>query len=165
MSTVKDYGFAGKLGFHRPDEDVIPSLSRCKNCGNFPILQVEYDQFDKPVYSFFCNCKDSSNKTHKATMKFALELWNDMNRLEIPSWRELDMLRYIGIVVNPRTASRLFRWNYSIIGKYNDFKKIGTLENGLDIFICNECPEDSIRLISKTDLKNLSNKTTENSNQ
>lgn len=158
MSVVKDYGFANKLGYHRPNEEAIPGLSRCKNCGDYPILKVEYDQFDKPVYSFFCNCKESSNKIEKAPMKFALELWNDMNRLKFPDWRELDMLRYVGIVVNPRTAARLFRWNYSTISKCGMFQRIGVLENGLEVFVCQESPEDSIRLIGKTDLKNLTGK-------
>lgn len=91
-------------------------------------------------------------------MKFALELWNDMNRLKFPDWRELDMLRYVGIVVNPRTAARLFRWNYSTISKCVMFQRIGVLENGLEVFVCQESPEDSIRLIGKTDLKNLTGK-------
>ena len=84
--------------------------------------------------------------------------WNDMNRLKVPDWRELDMLRYVGIVVNPRTAARLFRWNYSTISKCGMFQRIGVLENGLEVFVCQESPEDSIRLIGKTDLKNLTGK-------
>ena len=155
MSTAKDYGFSGKYGFHRPDDETIPGLHRCKNCGEFPILQVE-DHSEKSAYSLFCHCKGRENHVpFTDNMKMALYLWNDLNRIDIPTWKELDALRDTGILPNPKTFLRFTRWRNSCVAGNWVIKRIGKLSSGLEIYLYRDCPEDCIRFVNRNELKGL----------
>lgn len=154
MSVAKDFGFSGKYGYHRPDDEKIPGLQRCKNCGEFPILQVK-DNVGKSVYSLFCHCRGPENHIPFTEMKMAFYLWNDLNKIDIPTWKELDSLRYSGILVNPKTFLRFTRWHNSCVSGVWTIKHIGKLISGFDIYLYRECPEDCIRLVNRNELKTL----------
>lgn len=151
-ANEKKYSFYKKVGYFLSKE--IEGILPCKHCGGFPIL-IRENSTGEITSAFSCSCQENHSTPALKNFSLALEIWNSKNKLPFPNAREFNMLNYVGIVVNPRTFQRLSRWKKNNIIPDDSYKCISESENGLSIFINKEIPDDVVKLLNKSDLKNI----------
>lgn len=151
-ANEKKYSFYKKVGYFLSKE--IEGILPCKHCGGFPIL-IRENSTGEITSAFSCSCQENHSTPALKNFALALEIWNSKNKLPFPTAREFNMLNYVGVVVNPKTFQRLSRWNKNNIISEDSYKYVSESENGLSVFICKEIPDDVVRLLNKSDLKNI----------
>lgn len=151
-ANEKKYSFYKKVGYFLSKE--IEGILPCRYCGGFPIL-IRENSNGEITNAFSCSCQENHSTPALKNFSLALEIWNSKNKLPFPNAREFNMLNYVGIVVNPRTFQRLSRWKKNNIIPDDAYKYISESENGLSVFINKETPDDVVKLLNKSDLKNI----------
>lgn len=152
MTKEKNCSFHKKIRCFQTKE--IEEIIPCKHCGELPILIREI--FDGEIASSFaCSCQENHKTFSIKNFECAIALWNGKNKLPFPTARELSMLNYVGIAMNPKTFLRLSRWKKNNVNCAGSYTCVSETENGLSVFLNREIPDDTIKLLNKSDMRNI----------